>query len=163
MKSPPHPPPPNLVFFSGGGGGGEVGPLCRFTFKGFIFYSFQLAGKMTAIVVMNIAAFRYPVFLLDWLDAEQGQPGIYTNVHPACSHCWWRKGIDPHRLYFWRWKGVHTTYCTSILLVGERNTLWFCTVHTPGESGWWWKWYTLHIHRQLLLVYSCCMMPKNYM
>ncbi len=84
-------------------------------------YSFQLAGKMTAIIVMNIAAFRYPLFLLDW--SEQGQSGTYTNVHPACSHCWWRKVIDPERPYFWRWKGVHTARLQYTAGGGKENTL----------------------------------------
>jgi hypothetical protein len=136
-------------------------------------YRFQLAGKITAIIVMNIAHFNILYFCRTDRTPDRDSPAFiqtYT-LHIHTSHCWWRKELHPAPPYVWRWKGVHTALhvytagggrkCIHpALLAVKRNTLWFCTVHTPCERVWWWKWYTLHIHRWLLLVYSCCMMLK---
>jgi hypothetical protein len=118
------------------------------------------------------SSFQYPVFLSDWSDAGQGQSGIYSNVHPACSHftllvaerntpctsvclavdrgAQWHTALHVYSASGGR-KCIHPA-----LLAVKRNTLWFCTctVHTPCERVWWWKWYTLH--KNSTSIGGCC-------
>ncbi len=110
---------------------------------------------------MNIAHFGILYFCrTDRMPHRDSPAFTYTNVHPSCSHFTLlvaerntpctsvclavERGTHcTERLYCWWWKEMYTP-CTAAV---KRNTLWFCTVHTPCERLWWWKWYTLHIHR----------------
>ncbi len=116
----------NFAFFSVGGGD-EVEALCRFTVMGYIVYRFQLAGKIMAIIVMNIAHFGILYFCRTDRMPDRDSPAFiqlqtYT-LHVHTSHCWWRKEIHPAppyvwqwtaRLYCWWWKEMYTSY-TSIM------------------------------------------------